>query len=636
MTSNPAPHSLFSVRATELFQSSLGENFRRTDRFFAVLMLIQYFAGIAAACLITPYAWSGTQRSVHIHVYLAVVLGALLAGMPLYLIIQRPGHALTRHVVAMCQLLYSGLLVHLTGGRIETHFHVFGSLAFLAYYRDWRVLLTATIVTALDHALRGIWWPLSVYGVATAPIWRTVEHAAWVIFADVFFFYATFQSLAEMKLVARHCADLEDTKADVEAQVVRRTQELEVAKEAAESASKAKSEFLANMSHELRTPLTAIMGFAESLQEPDVDQNSARESGSTIVRNSEHLLSLINDVLDLSKVESGKFTVHPERCDIAAVLNDVASIIHARAAAKSISFGIEFGTPIPRYTETDPTRVRQILINLLGNAVKFTLEGGVRLVVRHVVNPDNTQHLQFDVVDTGIGISEVDQASLFQPFSQADATTSRRFGGTGLGLAISRRLAQFLGGEVVIVDSAAGLGTRFRLSIEHKPVDKNEFLAEPPMEDRTASSTGSPNQTTELPYRILVAEDGPDNLRLILHILRKLKARTVPVQNGKLAVDFALESLERGMPFDAILMDMQMPEMDGYDATRILRQEGYTGPIIALTAHAMAGDRGKCLAAGCDDFLTKPINRSKFAETIRRCIEKSRTHMPHVFSASPF
>ncbi|MEK6644580.1 MAG: ATP-binding protein [Planctomycetota bacterium] len=627
------PEPTIAARSAELFRQQQEQVHRRTDRAFGLLMVIQYLAGIALACLLTPFTWHGSLRAIHIHVYSAVFLGAILAAMPLYLISKHPGSALTRHVIAISQLVFSGLLVHLTGGRIETHFHVFGSLAFLAYYRDWRVLVTATIVTAGDHFIRGTWWPLSIYGVGAAPLWRTFEHAGWVLFAEVFFVYASFQNLRDMQAVASQRAQLEFTKSDVEAQVIRRTCELDEMRIAAEAASQSKSDFLANTSHELRTPLTAIIGFSETLIESKQPAETLNDAATTIHRNSEHLLSLINDILDLSKVESGHFQIHKEQCDLGTLLADVASIAQSRAATKKLDFGIEFTTPIPRTIFTDTMRLRQILINLLGNAVKFTQEGGVRLAIRLL--EDNPPTLQFDVIDTGIGISELDQAQLFQAFSQADSTTSRRFGGTGLGLAISRSLAHLLGGDVVIADSVEGIGTRFRFNLNISSLPDVEMMKEPLLALAEARSSSAEKQTdSKLPYRILLAEDGADNQRLILHILRKANARAVLAQNGQEAVDVALTSLTRGSPFDAILMDMQMPVLDGYEATRALRRASYTGPIIALTANAMTGDREKCMKAGCDDFLTKPINRSKFIATIRRCVESKQNAASHV--SSPF
>ncbi len=408
--------------------------------------------------------------------------------------------------------------------------------------------------------------------------------------------------------------------------------------EQAESASRAKSEFLANMSHEIRTPMTAILGFAEVLLEVgDLEKAPPErvEAVRTIKRNGEYLLNLINDILDLSKIEAGKLTVERISCSPFEVVAEVESLIRVRSIGKGLDLRVEYEGAIPETIQSDPTRLRQILINLLSNAVKFTETGHVDLITRLAKRPDGRPALEFDVVDTGLGMTTEQAARLFKPFSQADASTTRQFGGTGLGLSISKRLAEILGGEVGLVETRLGVGSRFRLTVATGPLDGVRILERPDEVHRikpvdpgeTAAEVG------RLECRILLAEDGPDNQRLIAHVLKKAGAKVTVVENGKLAVEAALAATCRtregdsAPPFDLILMDMQMPVMDGYTATASLRERGYAGPIVALTAHAMDNERQKCLDAGCDDYATKPIDRQKLIETIRHSVSESQGRM---------
>lgn len=390
-------------------------------------------------------------------------------------------------------------------------------------------------------------------------------------------------------------------------------------KDEAERANQAKSEFLANMSHEIRTPMTAILGYTDLLlEEGDITKAPRHrvEALHTIQRNGEHLLALINDILDLSKIEVGKIGVESITCSPRQLLLEVESLMRLRAQARNLALIVEAADGLPATIESDPTRLRQILVNLVGNAIKFTECGSVTIAARFV--PGDQPQLLIDVSDTGTGMTPEQVQKLFRPFTQADTSTTRRFGGTGLGLTISKRLAQMLGGDVSIVCSAPGVGTTFRLTLDIAGAVETEVADEPaPRRDtETLRNAILPQPAAEratLPagFRILLAEDGPDNQRLISFVLRKAGAEVVVVDNGQLAVDQALAAFRRGEPFDLILMDMQMPLMDGYAATALLREKGYSLPIIALTAHAMSGDREKCLAVGCSDYATKPLDRQR-------------------------
>jgi PAS domain S-box-containing protein len=387
--------------------------------------------------------------------------------------------------------------------------------------------------------------------------------------------------------------------------------------EAITCANVAKSEFLANMSHEIRTPMTAILGYAEIVSANASDPQNV-EGLETIQRNARHLLDIINDILDLSKIESGKLDVEQIECSPCQLLTDVASLMRVRASAKGLPLEIAYEGSIPCHIESDPTRLLQILINLVGNAIKFTDVGKIRVVARLLNADSNKPVMQFDVVDTGIGMTDDQMDRLFQPFVQADSTTTRKFGGTGLGLTISRRLAEMLGGGVQ-VQSAEGQGSTFSFTVSTGPLDGVEMVASPTEAEASGQRVSkSAAGDIRLDCRILLAEDGPDNQRLISFILKKAGAVVAVAENGQFAYDLALAARDEGNPFDVVLMDMQMPVLDGYGATRKLREAGYLGAIIALTAHAMASDRTKCIEAGCDDYATKPIDRKKLMSLIAR------------------
>jgi signal transduction histidine kinase len=645
-------------RATELFAQYQQEIYRHTDRLFAGLMVLQWIGGIMFALWVSPLAWAGAESSTHLHVWAAVIVGGLINLPPALLGVCRSGEPSTRYTIATAQMLSGALLIHLTGGRIETHFHVFGSLAFLAFYRDWRVLVPATIVVALDHMLRGIFWPQSVYGIVAASQWRWVEHAAWVIFEDIFLVVSCQRSIAEMMQTAERTAALEQevrvreqaesdaslsasvglalthstdlrgmlddcaaallkhldgtfagiwlvrtvdgalelktragvhgalrsgyvcAAADAEsaiAQVARRRQphicsaadvpsptidaawpdrnrtfagyplvldrkvigvmavfsrrqfsattldamaavadavalgidrkdaerdrakytrdleraheaqrqnaqqltavvdQLRITKSQAESATRAKSEFMASMSHELRTPLNAIILYSELLLEVAADQGQAAAVPDLqrIRSAGKHLLELINGILDLSKIEAGKMAVSIETVDaralIADVIDTVRPLVQKNRNVLDIVCAADIGT-----IDTDLMKARQVLLNLLGNASKFTHDGTITLGVRRVMI-DGTPGIEFTVADTGVGMNDEQCSRIFEAFTQADVTTSRKYGGTGLGLALVAKFCELLGGTVSVA-SEPGRGSRFTVVLPfraaaHAPAD---------------------------------------------------------------------------------------------------------------------------------------------------------------------
>lgn len=390
------------------------------------------------------------------------------------------------------------------------------------------------------------------------------------------------------------------------------------AQHAAEAANLSKSEFLANMSHEIRTPMTAILGYADLLSDATYSPEMHQNFIETIRSNGTHLLTIINDILDLSKIEAGKLTVERIMLSPCELLNEIVLLMNERATQKGLLLEIEYSGKIPATIESDPTRLRQIMLNLVGNAIKFTESGSITIMARLATARNEVDPtLEIAVRDTGIGISSEQQESLFQAFSQGDNSTTRKFGGTGLGLAISQKLAQMLGGKIQ-VQSTHGKGSSFTLTIETGSLSTIELLDNP---RHAAKNPGSPAVELHTPAhlrgaRILLVEDGPDNQRLIKHILSKQGAKVELAGNGQIGVDMAMSALRNDQPYNIILMDMQMPILDGYCATAQLRKQNYRGAIIALTAHAMDGDSAKCLAAGCDDYATKPIDKSHFFATL--------------------
>ena len=396
-------------------------------------------------------------------------------------------------------------------------------------------------------------------------------------------------------------------------------EELHRLKDAAEAANRAKSEFLANMSHEIRTPMTAIVGFADMMVRRGADAPDHEECVQVIRRNAWHLLELINEILDLSKIEAGQMTVEKRRCDLHELLSEISSVMGARAEEKSLRFNVKFEDAIPRYIYTDSLRLRQILVNLLGNAIKFTTLGAVDVLVNWeptgtVADADQSSCLRIRVCDTGIGMTAEQLGRLFEPFMQGEQSITRKFGGTGLGLTISRRLARLLGGDVEAT-SDLGLGSMFEFWIDSGPISEADLAAGLPGASAADEAADEASEEIIISARVLLAEDGRDNQRLLTAHLEMAGAEVVVAENGRIAVQLCDEE-----EFDIILMDMQMPVMDGYSATTELRRRGVATPIIALTAYAMADDRSKCIAAGCTDYLTKPVDSELLLRTISDCL----------------
>jgi two-component system sensor histidine kinase/response regulator len=720
-------------RADELFARLQDEMHSRIDRLFAALMIFQWVASIAAAYWLSPETWVGPNSRIHIHLWAAVFLGGLITALPIVLSLYQPGRTLTRHVIAVAQMLTSALLIHLSGGRIETHFHVFGSLAFLAFYRDWRVLVTASSVVVVDHLLRGMFWPESVYGVLSAPLWRSLEHGGWVVFEDIILVFACLQSNREMRVVALRTAELESTNERVEEQIVQRTNELrfselrakniidmatdafvamneageivdwnrqaetifgwkqsevlgrplsqfivpqrlredhtnglqlflktlkgpvlnkcievpalhrdgrefpieltispirldsgwlfsafvrditarkesqaklERAMENAEAASQAKGEFLANMSHEIRTPLNGIIGMTELALDTELSIQQ-REYLGTAKSCADSLLSLINDILDFSKIEAGKLHMESIGFSVRDSIGDTCKSLGLRAHQKGLELAWRVDRNVPEHLLGDPGRVRQVIVNLLGNAVKFTNAGEVIVAVQLESRTDDKVNLHFQVSDTGIGISPEKQELIFNAFEQADSSTTRNYGGTGLGLAIVSRIVALLGGKIW-VESKVGRGSTFH------------FTAEFGLDPNPQTCRSSDDRTCFAGSRVLIVDDNATNRFILTEMLHNWRMAPFAAACGSEAIVAMTQAAERGNPYPLVIVDGQMPGMDGFMLADQLKSRGLVkdSKLVMLSSSAQSSDIQRCRERGFAAYLTKPVKQSELFDMI--------------------
>jgi signal transduction histidine kinase len=589
-----------------------------------------------------------TGFAVVTHTWLLVIFIAIPAWLIAWKVSQKyPLELASRLTMAVVFMIFTAVVIQQSGGDLEGHFSYFVMLAALVVYCDWRPLVLATVVILIHHmsfvilqplALgfmvfndsRPLWGHFFVHGIVGSTQTAVLIYAAHILHKLII---ASFIVSDTALLIAGGNLDVKISPDEVKdsemlaavqimqaqlivhrdhlnALVMERTEELEKAKQIAESASQTKSLFLANMSHEIRTPMNAIIGLSHLALKTHLDVKQ-QDYLQKIRLSADSLLSIINDLLDLSKIEAGMLKIEYLDFNLNSILEYVASVSHVRAAEKglSLTFSVDSGTAL--YWVGDELRIGQVLLNLVSNAIKFTEQGIVEVLVTEGKRDEKTAELIFTVRDSGIGITQEQLSGLFQTFSQADASTTRRFGGSGLGLALCKQLVEAMGG-IISVDSTPDVGSVFRFKIP-VALQSHPF----PVIQHNVESTMQPRLTG---VRVLLVEDNVINQIVAKELLNDVGVLVETVDNGSLACDKVLSCITQ---YDVILMDIQMPVMDGIDATRKIRESGFTLPIIAMTAHAMDEEKQRCLRVGMNDHISKPILPDVLYETLGKWAKKT-------------
>lgn len=707
-----------------------------TDTLFAPVLVLHYLVGIGLAVWLTPRTWIGDSSHMHVHLMAAVFLNFALIFPAVLMAWYRPGQKLTRHAIVVVLMLQSALLIHLTGGRIETHFHIFAMLAVVAFYRDWQVLVTATVVVAVDHFIRGVWYPQSVYGIATASPYRWIEHAGWVVLEVAFLIYSCRRSRLEMGEIANrqarleeeisqrhqmhetlqlhaerlrlattagalglwdwhiakeelyfsdeyytmlgfepgefepsfeawknllHPDDMQRALAEVQrhldgntpvmsmevrlrhksgswhwvravGEVVeridnkpqrmvglhididqeRQTREaLAVARDDAQAASRAKSEFLANMSHEIRTPINGVIGTLELMEGSQLTQRQANYIKAAQT-SAQSLLSLVNDILDFSKIEAQQFELAHEPFNLETMIEEAMVVLINRAQLKKLELAFSIDPSVNQSVIGDEDRLRQILVNLVNNGIKFTARGEVVVTVRVEEDTADAQLIRFEVRDTGVGIPASKRGRIFKSFSQADSSMSRKYGGTGLGLVISKQLCEMMGGSIGF-ESIEHLGSVFR------------FTA------RLAKQKSTTTIDRALPLHLeqqhlLIVDDNETSRQMMQELIHHWHIDAVGVGSGKDAWAM-LEKRLTQQPITLALIDMVMPEEDGLALCKRIRSDARFDNVKLLLCNSQHNPptEEELAEVGCNGIINKPIGPSRLFDTLMQMLGSGET-----------
>ena len=567
------PDSMTVGRTEMIFNEQLDADRRHTDRMFAWLMIMQWVAGIAAALLISPRAWEGSTSHIHLHVWAAIFLGGLISGLPVFLALTQPGKVLTRHVIAVGQMMSCGLFIHLTGGRIESHFQYFVVLAFLAFYRDWRVLVTASAVAAADHFIRGYWWPQSMYGVLFASPWRSVEHTAWIIFEDIILVLLIRDNLEEMWKMAGHQTKLETINEVIELKVEERTKELrkEIAERQRIEETRKRMEtrlfqsqkmetvgkLAGGIAHEFNSILTAILGQSElmmgDLPQTDPLQFNAQE----INKAADRAAILTRQLLAYGR----KQVLELQVLDLNAVLLDMVGTLH-HLVGREVDVRLVPGNEL-KTVKIDPGQIEQVIVNIVMNAGdamphggKLTLEtANVTLDEDYVASLEIRPggYVMLAISDTGIGMSPEVKAQAFEPFYSTKGVGQ----GTGLGLATCYGIIKQSEGHIAVYSEPAR-GTTIKIYLPFVETRSSGNLVR-------LNPTGMPHGTET----ILLAEDDPSLLEMTSTLLRRLGYNVLTAVNGVEAMNLK----QRGDigHIDLLYTDVVMPHMSGKELADRIR-----------------------------------------------------------------